>query len=103
MRLHKRADAAEQRACRPWLDGEIARVQPRLIVCLGSMAASALLGSGFALLKQRGTWHEREDGSRVMATVHPSYLLRLTDAAAREQGFVDFVADLRRVGKALKD
>jgi uracil-DNA glycosylase len=103
VRLHKRADAAEQRACRPWLDAEIARIRPRLIVCLGSMAASALLGSGFALLKQRGTWHEREDGSRVMATVHPSYLLRLPDAAAREQGFVDFVADLRRVARAMKD
>jgi DNA polymerase len=97
VRLHKRADAAEQRACRPWLDAEISRIQPRLIVCLGSMAASAMLGSSFQLLKQRGTWHERDDGSRVMATVHPSYLLRLPDADAREQGFADFVADLRRV------
>jgi DNA polymerase len=103
LRLHKRADAAEQRACRPWLDGEIARVQPRLIVCLGSMAAQALLGSGFRLLQERGTWHQREDGSRVIATVHPSYLLRLPDAEAREQGFAAFVADLRRVATALND
>ena len=103
VRLHKRADAAEQRACRPWLDAEIGRVRPRLIVCLGSMAATALLGSGFRLLKERGTWHEREDGSRVIATVHPSYLLRLPGAEAREQGFEDFVADLRRVAQALKD
>ena len=103
VRLHKRADAAEQRACRPWLDGEIARIRPRLIVCLGSMAAGAMLGSGFRLLKERGTWHDREDGGRVIATVHPSYLLRLPDAEAREQGFDDFVADLRRVARALKD
>lgn len=100
VRLHKRADAAEQRACRPWLDAEIARVRPKLIVCLGSMAAHALLGSRFRLLEERGTWHEREDGSRVIATVHPSYLLRLPDAEAREQGFTDFVADLKRVAKA---
>jgi len=101
VRLHKRADAAEQRACRPWLDGEIARVRPKIIVCLGSMAAGALLGSRFRLLEERGTWHDREDGSRVIATVHPSYLLRLPDAEARERGFADFVADLRRVAKAL--
>lgn len=99
-RLHKRADTGEQHACRPWLDAEIACVQPRLIVCLGRMAASALLGSSFRLLEHRGTWREREDGSRVMATVHPSYLLRLPDAQARAQGFADFVADLRRVADA---
>ncbi|MGH8516368.1 MAG: UdgX family uracil-DNA binding protein, partial [Panacagrimonas sp.] len=101
VRLHKRADAAEQRACRPWLDAEISRIGPRLIVCLGSMAATALLGSTFRLLRQRGTWHEREDSSKVMATVHPSYLLRLPDADAREQGFAEFVADLRRVAVEL--
>jgi DNA polymerase len=102
VRLHKRADAAEQRACRFWLDAEIARVRPKLIVCLGGMAANALLGSTFRLLEERGTWHEREDGSSVMATVHPSYLLRLPDHEAREQGFADFVADLRRVAKELR-
>ena len=97
VRLHKRADAMEQQACRPWLDAEIDRVKPEVILCLGSMAASALLGSGFKLLKQRGTWHVREDGTRVIATVHPSYLLRLPDLAAREQGYRDFVADLRKI------
>ncbi|TDU28080.1 DNA polymerase [Panacagrimonas perspica] len=100
-RLHKRADAYEQQACRPWLDAEIERVKPDVILCLGSMAASAMLGSSFKLLKQRGTWHTGEDGSRVIATVHPSYLLRLPDASAREQGFADFVTDLRQVADAL--
>ncbi len=100
-RLHKRADADEQHACRPWLDAEIERVKPEFIVCLGSIAAPAMLGGGFKLLKERGQWRGLDDGTRVIATVHPSYLLRLPDAETQEQGFADFVADLRRVTDAL--
>ncbi len=103
VRLHKRADVDEQQACRPWLDAEIARVKPDLVVCLGSMAATAMLGSRFKLLQQRGTWHELDGGTRVIATVHPSYLLRLPDIKAREKAYADFVADLRRVSDALAD
>jgi probable DNA metabolism protein len=93
-RLHKRAGAREQAACRPWLDAELARVQPEIIVCLGSMAAGALFGAGFKLLQQRGQWRQLGNGVRAIATVHPAYLLRLPDQAAREQGYRDFVRDL---------
>jgi probable DNA metabolism protein len=94
-RLHKRADAREQAACRPWLDAELARVQPQIVVCLGSMAASALFGSGFKLLQQRGQWTQLGNGVRAFATVHPAYLLRLPEQAARDQGYRDFVRDLQ--------
>lgn len=94
-RLHKRAGAREQAACRPWLDAELARVRPEMIVCLGSMAASALFGAGFKLLQQRGQWLALPNGVRAIATVHPAYLLRLPDQAAREQGYRDFVRDLQ--------
>lgn len=98
-RLHKRAGAREQAACRPWLDAELARVQPQIIVCLGSMAASALFGSDFKLLQQRGQWRELGNGVRAIATVHPAYLLRLPEQAARDQGYRDFVRDLQRLNE----
>ena len=98
-RLHQRANAAEQAACRQWLDGELARIQPRLIVCLGATAAKAMLGASFALLRQRGRWIEHDSGARVMATVHPAYVLRVSpDDRARV--YADFAADLRQVAKA---
>lgn len=94
-RLHARANAAEQAACRFWLDAELLRVQPARIVCLGAMAAQAIFGRSFRLLKQRGTWRELPDGARGFATVHPSYLLRLRDAAGRAEAYAAFVRDLR--------
>ena len=100
-RLHKRADAYEQSACRPWLEAEIARVRPRIIVCMGAMAADNLLGSKFRLLKERGQWREGVNGAQLIATVHPAYLLRLPDADAREQGYRDFVSDLAAVADAV--
>ncbi|MDZ4078782.1 UdgX family uracil-DNA binding protein [Hydrocarboniphaga sp.] len=94
-RLHKRADSREQHACRVWLDAELEKLQPETIVCLGSMAASAILGSSFKLLEQRGQWHELGDGRRAFATVHPSYLLRVPGEQERAQAYRDFVRDLR--------
>jgi probable DNA metabolism protein len=99
-RLHVRADAREQAACRPWLDAELAQVRPDIVVCLGAMAAQALLGPGFSVLKERGCWHALADGTAVMATVHPSYLLRLP-AAERTQAWAQFLDDLRLVPAAL--
>src|SRR5690606_22608525 len=78
-RLHVRADATEQAACRPWLEAELAAVRPRMVLCLGATAAQALLGRGFALLSGRGRWYRLDDGLRVLPTVHPSWLLRLSD------------------------
>lgn len=93
-RLHARANAAEQAACRVWLDAELARVRPRRIVCLGSMAAQALFGRSFRLLQERGRWRELPGGARAFATVHPSYLLRLRDPAERERAYALFVTEL---------
>ncbi|HEY4528795.1 MAG TPA: UdgX family uracil-DNA binding protein, partial [Luteimonas sp.] len=93
-RLHVRADAAEQAACRPWLEAELAAVRPRVVLCLGATAAQAMLGRGFALLSGRGRWYRRDDGLHVLPTVHPSWLLRLPDAE-RPEAWRGFVADLR--------
>lgn len=98
-RLHARANAAEQAACRVWLDAELARVRPHRIVCLGSMAAQALFGRSFRLLQERGRWRELPGGTRAFATVHPSYLLRLRDSAEREQAYALFVAELARLAE----
>jgi DNA polymerase len=96
VRLHKRASAAEQAACRPWLAAEIARIDPQALVCLGSMAAQAVFGSGFGLLRERGTWRDLADGRRAFATVHPSYLLRMP-SGERDAAWDAFVRDLRLI------
>jgi probable DNA metabolism protein len=93
-RLHARATAQEQAACRHWLSAELERIQPSAIVCLGAMAAQTIFGNTFRLLKQRGQWHQLDDHTRAFATVHPSYLLRLPTDEARDQGFDQFVRDL---------
>ena len=93
-RLHQRANAAEQRACRPWLDAELSLVSPRYVVALGAMAAQALFGRGFKLMAQRGEWQELGPGMRGFATVHPSFLLRQRDSAERERAYREFVEDL---------
>ena len=97
-RLHQRANAAEQAACRQWLDAEFARVDPHLIVCLGATAAKAMFGASFALLRQRGRWIEHRC-AWIMATVHPAYVLRASPAD-RERVYAEFVADLRRIANA---
>jgi DNA polymerase len=101
VRLHKRANAEEQAACRPWLAAEVDRIDPEGIVCLGAMAAQAVFGSSFRLMAERGRWIELADGRRGLATVHPSYLLRLPGHEAREQGFADFVRDLKQLKEVL--
>lgn len=93
-RLHKRADAIEQEACGPWLAAELARIKPRVVVCLGAMAASRLFGSSFKLLAQCGRWQTLSDGTPAFATTHPSYLLRLPEGPARQQAYRSFVRDL---------
>ncbi|HEY4293514.1 UdgX family uracil-DNA binding protein [Luteibacter sp.] len=101
VRLHKRANAEEQAACRPWLAAEIDRIGPGGIVCMGAMAAQAVFGSSFRLMAQRGKWLDLPDGRKALATVHPSYLLRLPDHDAREAGFADFVRDLKMMRDVL--
>lgn len=92
-RIHKTPGQEEAAACRHWLDEEIALVRPRALVALGATAARALLGRPVAVLSERGEWLQREDGLRVLVTVHPSALLRM-DGRQLPQAFDTFVRDL---------
>ena len=99
-RLHARANAMEQAACRRWLTAELETIDPPLIVALGAMAAQAVFGRSFKLMAERGEWRELVPGRRAIATVHPSYLLRLPDADERARAYDEFVADLKKVKRA---
>jgi uracil-DNA glycosylase family protein len=94
-RIHQRPNAEEVAACRPWLDAEITEVHPRLLVCLGATAAQALLGRAFRVTKQRGQIIDSDLGPPIMATVHPSSILRAQDPETQEAEFDGFVADLK--------
>ena len=98
-RIHQKPNAAEVAACRPWLDAELAVVKPKVLVCLGATAAQALLGRQFRVSKERGVPVESELAPVVMATVHPSSILRSDD---REAEMALFVEDLRLAAKALR-
>jgi uracil-DNA glycosylase len=93
-RIHQKPNAAELAACRPWLDAELAAVKPRVLVCLGATAAQALLGRTFRVTKQRGTPVDSPLAEIVVATIHPSAILRAED---RDAEYAGFVADLERV------
>jgi uracil-DNA glycosylase len=101
-RIHKKPNSAEIGACRPWLETEIALVKPRVIVCLGSTAAQALLGREFRVTAHRGERIDSPLAPVVMATVHPSSLLRAPDEESRRRETQLFVEDLRKVARALK-
>jgi len=101
-RLHQKPNAAEINACRPWLDAEIAMVKPHLLVLLGATAAQALLGRDFRVSVQRGQLVERPGLPPVMATVHPSSILRAPDDETRELEMRAFVQDLKRVAPHLQ-
>jgi uracil-DNA glycosylase len=101
-RLHQKPNAAEVSACRPWLDAEIAAVQPRLLVLLGATAAQGLLGRDFRVTLQRGQLIERPGLPPLMATVHPSSILRAPDSETREVEMRAFVQDLKRIASHLQ-
>jgi uracil-DNA glycosylase family protein len=94
-RIHEKPNAAEIRACHPWLLAEIAAIRPEVIVCLGATAARALLGPAFRVTKQRGVPLPHETGARIVATVHPSAILRAPDSDTRHSEMQRFIADLR--------
>jgi DNA polymerase len=96
-RIHAKPRAAEIAACRPWLDAEIGTVRPRLIVCLGATAAKTLLGPAFKVSIDRGKWF-----GNLMATVHPSSILRERDTNARREAMRAFVGDLKKIGQRLQ-
>ena len=101
-RLHQKPNAAEINACRPWLDAEIAVVKPHLLVLLGATAAQALLGRDFRVSVQRAQLMERPGLPPMMATVHPSSILRAPDDETREIEMRAFVQDLKRVAQHLQ-
>ena len=94
-RLHEKPNAQEIRACRPWLESEIAVVKPRILVLLGATAAQSVMGPSFRVSRQRGEVLASPLGVPVLATVHPSSILRATDGASRDVAMASFVADLR--------
>jgi DNA polymerase len=100
-RIHAKPNAAEQAACRPWLEAELAVVKPAALVCLGATAAQALLGRGFRVTRERGRWVESELAEHVTATIHPSAILRQRDDASRHAEMAAFVDDLRLVASVL--
>lgn len=101
-RIHRTPTLGEAAACRPWLEAEVALVRPELIVCLGATAARSLLGAEFRMTRQRGEIFEGTSWAPwVMATYHPSALLRIPDEAAREEARRQFLTDLSKVAERL--
>jgi len=100
-RIHKRPNTTEIVACRPWLEAELKLVKPRALMCLGATAAQALLGKSFRVTEERGQRVASELAPVVMATVHPSSLLRAPSAEDREREYKQFVADLRALARAI--
>jgi uracil-DNA glycosylase len=101
-RIHAKPNAKEIAACRPWLETEIALVKPRVLVCLGATAAQALLGKSFKVSQQRGQFVASPLAPRVMATVHPSAILRERDDDARHEAMEQLVEDLKNVALVLQ-
>ena len=99
-RIHKKPNSREIDACHPWLEAELALIKPKFIICLGATAAQALLGKQFRVTRQRGQFIESVGGT-VMATVHPSSILRAPDDETRQAQMESFVADLSKVAQRL--
>lgn len=101
-RIHKKPNAQEISACRPWLEAEIALVKPEIIVALGATAAQALLGAQFRVTKERGKFIESNLAPYVMATVHPSSILRAPDEESRRLEYRKFLDDLKKLARVIK-
>jgi len=101
-RIHQKPTLGEVKACRPWLEAELAIVQPRGIVCLGATAAQSLLGPQFRITRDRGRFFDSEWASWITATIHPSAILRMPDREKREEARLLFLEDLRKVLKRLR-
>jgi DNA polymerase len=100
-RIHKKPNAGEINACRPWLEAEIRLVKPKVIVCLGATAAQALLGPQFRVSKQRGQFIESTLAPYILATVHPSSILRAPDNETRHDEKRKLIDDLKKVAHVL--
>jgi uracil-DNA glycosylase family protein len=100
-RLHQKPNAREIGACLPWLEAELDLIRPKILVCLGATAAQALLGRSFRVTRQRGQFVDSKLADYVLATVHPSSILRARTPEERQEQMQGFIADLQRVAEAL--
>jgi uracil-DNA glycosylase len=101
-RIHKKPRYSEIKACRPWLDAEIAATKPQVIICMGATAAQALLGREFSVMRDRAKFVPSPLAPYVMATVHPSSILRAQDEESRREQKEAFIADLRIAAAQIK-
>ena len=99
-RLHQKPNSREIAACRPWLEAELRLVKPKLLVCLGATAGQAIFGPSFRVTRERGKVLSSKLAPKVLATVHPSSLLRQPDEESRQREYDLFVADLRVASRA---
>ena len=99
-RIHQKPNSREIAACRPWLETELRIVKPNLVVAMGATAAQAIFGPGFRVTRERGKVLSSKLAPRVLATVHPSSLLRQPDEESRQREYKHFVADLRAALRA---
>jgi uracil-DNA glycosylase len=101
-RIHKKPRASEVKACRPWLEAELRAIKPAVVVCLGATAAQSVLGPQFKLMQHRGQMLPSTLAERVVATVHPSAVLRAPDSEGRRAAYAMLVDDLKVVAKSLR-
>jgi uracil-DNA glycosylase len=102
-RIHQTPRAPEIEACRPWLEAEIEAIKPSVLVCLGATAAQALMGPQVRIMRDRGVVFPSRLAPWVMATVHPSSILRADPGAPQERAYAELVADLRKVAARLNE
>jgi len=99
-RIHQKPNSREIAACRPWLEAELRIVKPKLVVAMGATAAQTIFGPGFRVTRERGKVLSSKLAPRVLATVHPSSLLRQPDEESRQREYEHFVSDLRAALRA---
>jgi DNA polymerase len=100
-RIHQKPNSREIAACRPWVEAELGIVKPKLVVAMGATAAQTIFGPSFRVTRERGKVLSSKLAPRVLATVHPSSLLRQPDEASREREYKHFVSDLRAAVRAV--
>lgn len=100
-RIHKKPNGKEIAACRPWLEAELELLEPKVLVCLGATAAQALLGKEFRVSQRRGEFVESMLAEHVVATVHPSSILRAPDDETRHAETARFIGELKKIAKVI--
>ena len=100
-RIHQKPNSREMAACRPWMEAEMRLVKPKMVICLGSTAGQAFFGPSFRVTRERGKVLSSKLAPKVVATVHPSSLLRQPDEVSRDREYARFVVDLKAALKAV--